>query len=122
MNLEKLNYLSNIKIFPEAASTFADRVDPMFYFLVAVSIFATVGLFAALFILAVMFRRKEGEPRESHQLHAPLLEIIWTVIPFFVFIGVFVWGAKLYADFLKAPEGTLNIRSEERRVGKECRL
>lgn len=109
MNLDKLNYFSNVPMFPVGASTFADKVDPMFYFLCAISIFATVGLFAALGILAVMFRRKEGEPRESHQLHAPLLEILWTVIPFFIFIGVFVWGAKLYADYLNVPEGALDI-------------
>ncbi len=109
MNLDKLNYLSNIEIFPIGASTFADKVDPMFYFLCVLSIVTTVGFFAALGILAVVYRRKEGEPRESHQLHAPMLEIIWTVVPFFIFIGVFVWGAKLYADYLKVPEGALNI-------------
>ncbi len=109
MNLDKLNYLSNIEIFPIGASTFADKVDPMFYFLCVLSVVTTVGFFAALGILSVVFRRKEGEPRESHQLHAPMLEIIWTVVPFVVFIGVFVWGAKLYADYLKVPEGALNI-------------
>jgi cytochrome c oxidase subunit 2 len=109
MNLDKLNYFSNVKIFPEAASTFADKVDPMFYFLVVLSLVASVGLFTVLFILAIVFRRKEGELRESHQLHAPLLEFLWTFIPFVIFIGVFVWGAKLYAEFLKAPEGTLDI-------------
>jgi len=109
MNLDKLNYFSNFPIFPVGASTFADRVDPMFYFLCVLSIFATVGLFAALCILAIMFRRKENEPRESHQLHAPMLEMIWTVVPFFIFIGVFVWGAKLYAEYLNAPAGTLDI-------------
>jgi cytochrome c oxidase subunit 2 len=68
-----------------------------------------VGVFGALFLLAIVFRRKENEPRESHQLHAPALEIIWTVVPFFIFIGVFIWGAKLYAEYLRVPEGALNI-------------
>ena len=49
MNLEDLNYWSNIKLFPEAASTFANKVDPMFYFLCTLTVVASMGVFAALF-------------------------------------------------------------------------
>ena len=76
MNLDKLNYFSYFPIFPVGASTFADRVDPMFYFLCVLSLVATLGLFAALFILAVVFRRKrviigllELYRRDSANLH-----------------------------------------------------
>lgn len=107
--LDKLNDFLNFDLFPPSVSTFAERVDPLFYFLTILSIVASVGVFAALGILGVVFRRDPDKPRESHPLHAPLLEIIWTVIPFFVFIGVFVWGAKLFAEYVRPPDGTLDI-------------
>jgi cytochrome c oxidase subunit 2 len=109
MDLEFINQFLNFDIFPESASTFAGKVDPLFYFLSIISIIASLGVFFALFILGIKFQRDPNNPRESHALHAPILEILWTVIPFFIFIGVFVWGAKLFADYVRAPEGALQI-------------
>jgi cytochrome c oxidase subunit 2 len=103
-----LNFL-NFDLFPVQASTYAEKVDPLFYFLTVLSVVATIGIFAALIIIGVKFRRDPDKPRESHQLHSPLLEITWTVIPFFIFIAVFAWGAKLFADYLKVPDGALRI-------------
>ncbi len=108
-DLDKLNYFFNIPIFPASASTFATKVDPLFYFLTILSVIVTIGVFVALGVLGIKFRRNPDKPRDSHSLHAPMLEIIWTVIPFFVFIGVFVWGAKLFAEYVRAPEGALEI-------------
>lgn len=100
----------NFQLIPEQASTYATRVDALFYFLVALSFVATVGVFIAMVILGVKFYRpKDAEPRESHHLENPLLEIIWSVIPLFIFLGIFVWGAKLYADYIKPPDGALKI-------------
>ncbi len=104
-----LNYFFNFDIFPEQASTFAEKVDPLFYFLTIISVVSTVGTFAAMIILGIKFRRDPNKPRESQHLENPMLEITWTVIPFFIFIGVFAWGAKLFADFKNAPDAALRI-------------
>ncbi len=107
--MEILNNFLNFDIIPPQASTFAEKVDPLFYFLTVISVVSTMGTFAALIFLGIKFRRDPNNPRESQHLENPLLEITWTVIPGIIFLGVFAWGAKLYADYKNAPESTLNI-------------
>jgi cytochrome c oxidase subunit 2 len=107
--MEFLNSLINFDVIPPQASTFAEKVDPLFYFLTAISVISTMGTFAALIILGIKFRRDPDKPRDSQHLENPVLEIIWTVIPFFIFIGVFAWGAKLFADYKNPPDATLRI-------------
>jgi len=53
----------NLPLFPEQASTLAPRVDALFYFLVAVSLF--FGLLIAFLIVyfAVKYRRRPGRER-----------------------------------------------------------
>ena len=49
-----------IPLFPDAASNFAPDVDHLYFYLVAVSVFFTVLIFAAIFILAIKYRRRQG--------------------------------------------------------------
>jgi len=99
----------NFDLIPESASTFATRVDPLFYFLCLLSTVLTVGIFAALGYFAWKYRYKEGEDRPSEPLESFALEITWTIIPTILFLAIFVWGAVLYFDYLKEPEGGLEI-------------
>lgn len=103
-----MNFL-NFDIFPEQASTFAEKVDPLFYFLTVVSLAGTTIIVLAILILGVKFRKKKGENRKSEPLENVWLEITWTIIPAFFFLAVFVWGAKLYADYLNPPDNAMQI-------------
>jgi cytochrome c oxidase subunit 2 len=96
-------------LIPEQASTFAPRVDLLFYFLTAMTTVLTVGIFFALIVIAVKFRRVEGQERLSKPLHSLALEITWTVIPTIVCIGIFGWATWLYAEYMNEPEGGLEI-------------
>ena len=104
-----LNSLFPFDIIPEQASTFAERVDPLYYFLCILSFAITGGIFVALIYLSVRYRRIEGHERESQPLDSPLLEITWTIIPSIVLVAIFVWGAKLYADYQRPPESAMQI-------------
>ncbi len=42
-------------------------------------------------------------------------EIAWTVIPFFIFMGMFAWGAKLYFDIERPPDNAITMYA----VGKQ---
>ena len=64
-DLDKLNQFLNFDLFPPSASTFATKVDPLFYFLTILSVIATVGVFVALGILGVKFRRDPNKPRPT---------------------------------------------------------
>ncbi len=100
----------NFPIFPVQASTFAEKVDPLYYILSALSIISTIAIFAAIAYIGIRFRQsKPHAPRHSEALEHPALEITWTVVPTIVFLAFFFWGALLFADYNKVPEGAWQI-------------
>jgi len=107
--IDFLNSLTPFETIPEQASTFAPRVDLLYYLLTIGSIVITIAIAIGLAYLAARYRRIDGVERESHALHSPLLEITWTVIPLIVLLGIFAWGAKLYADYQRPPDGAMQI-------------
>jgi cytochrome c oxidase subunit II len=99
----------NLPLFPEQASTLAPRVDALFYFLVAVSLF--FGLLIAFLIVyfAVKYRRRPGRERAGTFEENLPLEIFWTAVPLGISMVMFFWGALVYFDYSEPPVGALNI-------------
>ncbi len=44
-----------------------------------------------------------------------LLELGWSLIPFFIFIGIFVWASIVFFHIVRAPDQTLEIYSTGKR-------
>lgn len=99
----------NFDLIPVQASTFAERVDPLYYVLWAVTIVVLLIIFGSIAYSASKYRFIEGQARKSRPLHSPVMEVIWTVIPTILFLASFVWGLVLFVDYLKVPEGALPI-------------
>ena len=53
--------MGKLPLFPEQASTFAPDVDHLLYFLLAVAVFFTVLIFAAIFYFAIRYRRRSEQ-------------------------------------------------------------
>ena len=129
--------LFGIPIFPDQASTFAKDVDALTFFVFAVCAFFTFALTAAVLYFAVHYRqRRTGEIGARIEGNLPL-ELLWSVIPTILSMVMFGWGASLFFHLRRPPAEAMQIyavgkqwmwkfqhpeRSEERRVGKECRL
>jgi cytochrome c oxidase subunit 2 len=95
-------------LFPVQASTFAEKLDRLYWFLVGMSGFFT-GLIVLLIItFAVIYRRKPGRISEVSKQSLGL-ELIWTVIPLMLVTVIFVWGAELYLDQSIPPQGAEEI-------------
>jgi cytochrome c oxidase subunit 2 len=93
-------------LFPENASTFAPKVDALYFFALAVSIFFTVLIFVGTVWLFVKYRRKHAE-QVGVPIHGSLvLEIIWSVIPFIITMVMFGWGAQVFFVGMMKPPGT----------------
>jgi cytochrome c oxidase subunit 2 len=106
---------SNLPLFPPQASTVAARVDELFFFLVAVSAFFTVLIFALVLYFAMKYRR-HSEAEQPRVIHGDLrLEILWTVIPLGLAMIMFGWGASLYFTISRPPAEALAITA----VGKQ---
>ncbi|HVT03543.1 MAG TPA: cytochrome c oxidase subunit II [Thermoanaerobaculia bacterium] len=95
--------------FPEAASTIAPEVDKLYLFMVVVcgGVSLLVGVLVIYF--AIVYRRRpENEiPVEYEPYH--LMEALWIIIPGIVFIGMFLWGAKIFFMMSSVPRDALEI-------------
>jgi cytochrome c oxidase subunit 2 len=99
---------SHLPFWPDAASTSAGREDALYIFLVLVSAIMTALIFATLIIFAIKFRRRRG--RSAEQIEGShVLEITWSVIPFFVFMSFFVWGAVIYFQERTPPKDATEV-------------
>lgn len=95
---------------PPAASSVAEGVDQLHYFLTAITLFFTGLIFAVIFYFMVKYRRRsEDEKAEAeHGEHLPL-EIAWTVIPALICVVIFVWASSLYVRNARPPAASSQI-------------
>jgi len=99
---------------PEAASTYAKDIDEVFYFiyLLTAAVFLLVTVLMIWFLYK--FRYKEGEERRAVYSHGNIaLELIWTIIPAIVFIGIWVYSKSAWStikDPAHAPQGEMYVR------------
>jgi heme/copper-type cytochrome/quinol oxidase subunit 2 len=82
------------RLLPVQASTFAERLDRLYFFLIGVSAFFAGLIIILLLVFAVIYRRKPGQAPERTKQSIGL-ELIWTVIPLMLVMVMFVWGASL---------------------------
>src|SRR3954454_2005758 len=99
---------------PEQASTFAPAVDSLYFFLLAVTAFFTIGIFLMILYFGLKYRRRPGV-RPVPVKTSNTLEYTWTVIPFLLTLVMFAWGAALYVHTQRPPEGAMEINV----VGKQ---
>jgi len=98
-----------IPLFPEQASTISVEVDRLLYFLVAVSVFFTLLIFAAIFYFAIRYRRRSETELPQHVHGGLTLEVVWTVIPFGITMVMFAWGASIFFTESRPPDDAMQI-------------
>lgn len=101
--------MQGFPFFPEQASTFAGKIDLLYFVLVGLSLlFAGVLPFVILFLI-VRYHRSQKVDR-SNPIHSDLrLELTWTIIPLVLALGVFFWGAFLYVQIRKPPVEAIDV-------------
>jgi cytochrome c oxidase subunit 2 len=100
---------TDLRLFPELASTIAWQVDALYLFIVVLSIIFTVGIFVAVVYLAVKYRRRSENERPK-AIHGSIpLELSWSIIPFFMAIFVYVWGADVYFRLYRIPADAMDV-------------
>jgi cytochrome c oxidase subunit 2 len=95
---------------PEQASTTAQEVDKVFYFLAAIC--GAVGLMVAFLLIyfSVRYRRRPGivgppPATASNQK----LEWFWTLTPLGIFMVMFVWGGTVYFGAYRPPDDATTL-------------
>lgn len=97
-----------VLLFPPRASVFADGVDQLFWFFMIVC--GLAGTITALLVIAFAIRYRRGARRYQKTPHHSLaLELGWTLPVAVVVLALFAWGAKLFVDLYRVPEGATEI-------------
>src|ERR1700750_1478041 len=99
---------SGTPLFPEQASTMAGRVDGLYFFLLAVSIFFSLLIAGLIVFYAIRYRRRDPNSVGEVQHGMMMLEIGWTVVPFIIAMIIFVWGASVFFAIFRPAHQTLN--------------
>lgn len=100
---------SPVPLFPEAASTYAPKVDALYFFLVGVAGFFSLLIFFLVLFFAVRYRRRSENERPV-QIHGNTrLEIVWAGIPLILSMVMFFWGARLYVEGNRPPQNAMDI-------------
>jgi cytochrome c oxidase subunit 2 len=94
---------------PADASTSADRVDHLYFFLTGITLFFTFSIFATIFYFMIKYRRRSEEERPPATEQSMSLEMTWIVIPSLICIGLFFWGASLFFAEARPPQGAMEI-------------
>jgi len=97
-----------LPLWPDRASTIASQVDALYIYLLLVAGAMTALIFIAVAVLAIKYRRRPG--REAEQIEgSTLLELTWSIIPLFVMLTFFVWGAILFFEERTPPANATEV-------------
>lgn len=108
MNHSFIDYLTGQAMLPPRGSEFAGEVDAVFlgiYWLSQV-LFWMITIPALYF--AWRYRYKPGRVT-PHQTHNTTMEVVWTVIPLLICVGLFFWGLNGYMKFVVAPGDAMEV-------------
>jgi cytochrome c oxidase subunit II len=98
----------NLPLWPAQASTMAGRVDALYVFLILVTGTVSLLVWLMIFIFAVKYRHKKHPKAEPIEGSTPL-EITWSVLPLFVFMVFYGWGAAIYFAESRPPKNAMDV-------------
>jgi cytochrome c oxidase subunit 2 len=97
-----------LPLWPDSASTMASQVDAVYIYVLLVSCIMTAIIFLAVAVLSIKYRRVPG--REAQQIEgSTILELGWSIIPFFVMLTFFIWGAVIFFEERTPPADATEV-------------
>ncbi len=86
----------------------AHRVDALYIFLLVVTGMMALLVCVLVIDFAARFRHRPGVRAEQIE-GSNALEITWSVIPFFIFMAIFAWGAVVYFKERTPPADSTEV-------------
>jgi cytochrome c oxidase subunit 2 len=103
---EKYNPLPLV---PDSASDLAPQIDALMLAETGFSVFFTLLIFVVVAYFAFKYKRKSEGDRPPHIHGSLILEIAWSLIPFIMILGFFVWGTHIYFVAYSPKPGAMEI-------------
>ncbi len=98
-----------IPVQPPVASTIAQGVDNVYYFLTGLTLFFTVLIFSIIFYFMIKYRRRSPDEIPPETAENLPLELAWTIIPSVICVFIFVWASALYVRNARPPAASTEI-------------
>jgi len=92
------------------ASNFAESIDDLYLFIVALSVFFFFLIIGAMVWFMWKYRRLSADQKTSSVTHNGKIEFLWSAIPAVLLVVIFVWGE---IDFVKQslpPNDAIDVR------------
>jgi len=94
---------------PDKASTFADTVDGLYFYLVGLTAFFTLLISITIVFFVVKYRRRSPTEVPRPIAGSLKLETLWSVIPFLIAMSIFVWATHAYFMQYHMPKDAMEI-------------
>jgi cytochrome c oxidase subunit II len=90
------------------ASTFVQGVDTAFAVIIGISLFFLIGITAVMIYFLYRYNQKR-HPKAVQIEGNTTLEIVWTVIPLVLVLGMFWFGYTGWVNMKRPPEGAMEV-------------
>ena len=100
-------------MYPLGASTFVQGVDNAFIFILAIVFFFLISITATIIYFLYRYNKKRN-PVPTHIEGNNKLEVIWTVIPLLLVMGMFYYGYVAWIPLKRPPDDGVHITANAR--------
>jgi len=107
--------LFGFPLFPTQASTLAPEIDNLYLGVIAITAFFAIIVVVCVIYFAIKYRDHTGDKVGAPITGSVPLELGWSLIPFVISIGIFVWASVVFFHIVRAPDQTLEIYSTGKR-------
>jgi cytochrome c oxidase subunit 2 len=107
--------MDKFHLFPPQASTSAHNVDALYFALILISLFFIAVVFLPILFFCIKYRRGSPADRSNPSTGSNLIEFGWTMVPTFMGLAIFTWGALDYFQIERKPANAIDVQV----VGKQ---
>ena len=100
---------TDFPLFPDSASTISPHVDLLYFALVAVCGLVSLLILVLILTFAIKYRRRPGNEVAIEYEPYLWVEWSWIIIPFFIFMGMFLWGAQVFFRMSRVPDNAMDV-------------
>jgi cytochrome c oxidase subunit 2 len=100
---------TEFSLFPDQASTFAGRVDALYFFILGVTLFFAVLVALLLVYFAIRYRRRSDDYIPPRILGAHRFEVMCIGSLFLLFMVIFAWGGWTYFSMVRPPDNAMEV-------------
>jgi cytochrome c oxidase subunit II len=100
---------NNILFLPERASTFAERVDFLHYFVVGTTMVMSAGVGLAALFMFFRYRRRESHQHTEYVVPDLKTEFLFVSVPLVFFLAWFAIGFRDFTWFTTPPKDSMDV-------------